>query len=254
MVRERALAVAAALDDPAALPALRAVLADQSVPRERRALALDALVRGRDRAALPALYTMLDEPAWCGDALRALAAFPGDETAAAILARWSALDGPTQADAVATLCSRADSALALLAAVRTGDVAPDKLSATHLRSLRALDDTRVAEALAATWGRTRDVAEDRVAAIAAWMERLTDERLAAADLAHGRAVFAKTCQRCHVLFGAGASLGPDITGSNRKDLDYLLTNMVDPSAEVPLAYQMTIARTCLLYTSDAADE
>jgi putative membrane-bound dehydrogenase-like protein len=242
-VRERALAVAAALDDPAALPALRAVLADRRVPRERRALALDALVRGRDRAALSTLESMLDEPAWRGDALRALAAFPGGEVAPAILARWGVMDGPTQADALATLCGRADSALVLLAAVRAGDVPPDKLSATHLRSLRALDDTRVAEALAVTWGRTRDVPEDRVAAVAAWKQRLTDERLAEADLAHGRAVFAKTCQRCHVLFGAGASLGPDITGSNRKDLDYLLTNMVDPSADVPLAYQMTIAKT-----------
>ncbi|MEZ6016299.1 MAG: family 16 glycoside hydrolase [Planctomycetota bacterium] len=56
-------------------------------------------------------------------------------------------------------------------------------------------------------------------------------------------MFAKTCQRCHTLYGVGASLGPDITGSNRKDLDYLLGNMIDPSADVPLDYQMTVVRT-----------
>jgi putative heme-binding domain-containing protein len=35
-----------------------------------------------------------------------------------------------------------------------------------------------------------------------------------------------------VLFGAGRKLGPDLTGSNRRNLDYLLENIVDPSASV----------------------
>src|SRR5207244_5036471 len=60
------------------------------------------------------------------------------------------------------------------------------------------------------------------------------------DLSLGRAVYAKTCQQCHVLFGQGGKVGPDITGSNRANLDYLLENILDPSAVIPKEYAATI--------------
>ena len=57
-----------------------------------------------------------------------------------------------------------------------------------------------------------------------------------ADLSLGRALFAKTCAKCHTLFGVGGKVGPDITGSNRANLDYLLENILDPSAVIPKEY------------------
>ena len=47
------------------------------------------------------------------------------------------------------------------------------------------------------------------------------------------------CGQCHRLFGEGAYLGPDLTGSGRHDLHYLLENIVDPSAVVAPAYLLT---------------
>ena len=35
-----------------------------------------------------------------------------------------------------------------------------------------------------------------------------------------------------MLYGVGRKVGPDLTGSNRKNLDYLLENVIDPSASV----------------------
>src|SRR5205085_3987686 len=58
----------------------------------------------------------------------------------------------------------------------------------------------------------------------------------------GRAVFAKTCQQCHTLFGTGGKVGPDITGSQRANLDYLLSNIIDPSAVMAKEYQPTVVR------------
>jgi putative heme-binding domain-containing protein len=57
------------------------------------------------------------------------------------------------------------------------------------------------------------------------------------DASRGRAVFAKACQQCHVLFDAGGKVGPDLTGSNRGDLDYILQNIVDPNAVIPNDYR-----------------
>jgi putative heme-binding domain-containing protein len=62
----------------------------------------------------------------------------------------------------------------------------------------------------------------------------------APDLSLGRAIYAKTCAQCHALFGAGGKVGPDLTGSNRANLDYLLENILDPSAVIPKEYAVTL--------------
>jgi putative heme-binding domain-containing protein len=46
-----------------------------------------------------------------------------------------------------------------------------------------------------------------------------------------------------VLYGAGATIGPDITGSNRSDVEYLLSNIVDPGALIAKEYQSTVIVT-----------
>jgi putative heme-binding domain-containing protein len=50
-------------------------------------------------------------------------------------------------------------------------------------------------------------------------------------------VFVDSCGACHRLFGEGGEIGPDITGSNRANLDYLLHNILSPNAEIPNAYR-----------------
>jgi putative heme-binding domain-containing protein len=55
----------------------------------------------------------------------------------------------------------------------------------------------------------------------------------------GRQVFVESCGACHKLFGEGGGIGPDITGANRANLDYLLHNILSPNAEIPNAYRTT---------------
>src|SRR4029453_10833658 len=68
---------------------------------------------------------------------------------------------------------------------------------------------------------------------------LTPELVAKSDASAGRALFAKTCQQCHTLYGEGGKVGPDLTGSNRQDLDYILQNVIDPSSVIAKDYQVT---------------
>jgi putative heme-binding domain-containing protein len=74
-----------------------------------------------------------------------------------------------------------------------------------------------------------------------WRARLTPAKLAGASAARGRATFLKTCGACHRLFGEGGEVGPDLTGSGRANLEYLLENIVTPSAVVPADYRATVA-------------
>jgi putative heme-binding domain-containing protein len=71
-------------------------------------------------------------------------------------------------------------------------------------------------------------------------QQLTPEVLAQADTGQGRVLFQKTCATCHRLYGHGETIGPDLTGAGRASLDYLLLNMVDPSATVGAEYRMSV--------------
>src|SRR5207249_7154399 len=70
--------------------------------------------------------------------------------------------------------------------------------------------------------------------------QLTPAALAKADKIQGRAAFNTACAACHTLYGEGGKVGPDLTGSGRDNLDYLLENIVDPSAVVTADFRMSI--------------
>ncbi len=93
------------------------------------------------------------------------------------------------------------------------------------------------------WGEVRDAAPKKREQMARYKAMLTPNALSRADLANGRQLFSKTCQQCHMLFGTGGKIGPDLTGTNRANLDYLLANIVDPSAEVAKDYRISIVTT-----------
>jgi putative heme-binding domain-containing protein len=58
------------------------------------------------------------------------------------------------------------------------------------------------------------------------------------------------------MYGEGGSLGPDLTGSNRANLDYLLSNVINPSSDVPDAYRMVVVtlRDGRIHTGTVAAE
>jgi putative heme-binding domain-containing protein len=101
----------------------------------------------------------------------------------------------------------------------------------------------VTDRLKAVWGEVRDTPADKQRQFAKYKAQLTPAALKGADPKNGRAVFAKTCQSCHKLYGEGGAVGPDLTGSNRSDLDYLLSNVIDPSAEVGRDFRMSVVNT-----------
>src|SRR5262249_17074696 len=72
---------------------------------------------------------------------------------------------------------------------------------------------------------------------------MSAEAFRQADRTHGRLIFSKTCATCHTLFSDGGKIGPDLTGSQRANPEYILTKVLDPSAVVAREYQMTLIPT-----------
>lgn len=61
------------------------------------------------------------------------------------------------------------------------------------------------------------------------------------DADAGKATFAARCASCHQLFGEGASIGPDLTGYERQNLDFWLPAILNPSLELREGYLNYVA-------------
>lgn len=238
-VQDQATALAVKFDDAAVIAKLREQLNHQGQDVDTRQRALQLLLT-KVPADLPTtLHTLLAQPTMRAAAIKALAAYKDEQTPAQLLKVYPKLTEAERADVVQTLVSRPTYAVALLDAVSSKAVPRSDISAGMLRQLQALSDKKVAEKLASIWGTIRPAAEDKKELAGKYKSLLTSETLAKADLTKGRGLFVKNCASCHRLFGEGGQMGPDLTGSQRTNLDYILENALDPSAVVPRDYQVT---------------
>jgi putative heme-binding domain-containing protein len=242
-VRETATALAVVFGDPQALAALRKVIADSRGPSAEREKAIRSLVQKRDRELVPILQRLVGDPAVCGPALRGLAAFDDEQTPRIVLERYTSLPDAAKQDAIGTLSSRATWAAALLDAVESERLPRGDLSAFTVRQLAGLNDEALNKRLEQVWGTIRPASEDKAQQIARYKRQLTPETLGRADLSNGRRVYSRTCASCHKLFDDGREVGPELTGSQRHNLDYILENILDPSAVVGRDYQMSVIVT-----------
>ena len=229
--------------DESILATFRATLAANDAALPARRLALDAIRKARDPKVVPILQRLIRDPGLAGPAIRDLAAFSDPSTPRALLDAYMTFDPVLKRDALNTLAARPTFARALLDAVGSGQVPRTDLTADLIRQLRNLKDSAVNEQVGQVWGTARESTGDRARLIAAAKQKWATPPPQATDVRLGRAVFAKVCAQCHNLFDTGGNVGPELTGSNRRDLDYVLANVYDPSALIGKDYQASIIAT-----------
>jgi putative membrane-bound dehydrogenase-like protein len=239
-VRRRALTLAVVFDDPTALASLRSQVLDPKLDSEVRRQALQPLVTRQRDDLLPLLLGLLDDPVLRGQAVRALAAFADPKTPDLLLKRYSQFPPEIRTDVIATLSSRPAYALALLDAVEKESVPRTDLSAFTIRQLGGLKNAELNARLLKVWGNVRPASQERVALTARYKKELNSDVLKKADRSNGHRVFKEVCASCHKLFDDGGDAGPELTGSQRANLDYVLENVLDPSAVVARDYQMSV--------------
>ena len=242
-VRDKADQIAVIFGDQRVLPKMRELLVNDKAPLEKRQQALDILLRGRDKDAVASFQTVVSDAALRGAALRALSGFDDAKTPSVVLAQYGKLTEGEKRDAINTLCSRPSYAAALLDAIEKEKLPRTDLHAYNVQALLRFNDEKLQTRIKSVWGEFRSTAKDKVELIAKHKATLTPARLKNADLSNGRRLFSKSCQSCHTLFGEGQKIGPDVTGSNRANLDYILENLLDPSAIVGKDYRSTIIET-----------
>lgn len=236
-VRELTRQLSLVFGSASALAEMRKQMLDVQAPVARRLAALEALVAAKDAGLAETLRRLLKEPPMRGAALRGLAAYDDPQTPPVILELLPLLSSAEKRDALGTLAARLSFARPLVAALVAGRLAAKDLPADLVRQLRNYQQADLNASLDKHWGAARESTADKRAEMERYRKLLAAASAPKPDLAKGRAVFAKTCGQCHQLYGVGGKVGPDITGSNRADLDYLLHNILDPNAEIPNDYR-----------------
>ena len=173
-------------------------------------------------------------------AVRGLALFDDPAVGRTLAANYRTFHPSERPVALDVLASRPSFARALLDRIAAGAIPRQDLTAFHARQIRSLGDPALTGRLAEVWGELRDSPADRPSGSRRSRRRLDPAALARADRGRGRAVFERVCASCHKLYGHGGEVGPDLTGAGRDNLDYLLENLVDPSASVSADFRMVV--------------
>ncbi len=238
-VQSLALELAVLFGDSRAVDALVKTALDGSRQAAARQAALAALVERRVPGIEPHLLALLNDQPLRADAIRSLAAYNHVDTAAAILARYDRLSPAERNDAVNTLASRPAWAMQLLEAVGNQRVPRSDVPAFIARQLGTFKNPQLDLKLLDVWGSVRETSKQKTVLLSQYRAALTLDKLEAANASLGRVVYNRICGQCHKLYGQGGTVGPDLTGSNRKNLDYLLENLLDPSALIARDYKLT---------------
>ncbi|HEX3132984.1 MAG TPA: hypothetical protein VHX44_05300, partial [Planctomycetota bacterium] len=238
-VRLTAQHLASLFGDAQAVTALRAVLDDRAAPLNDRRRALRALLHVRAEGAQQQLIALLDDAALRPFLLPALAEREDAATPGVITAIYASLTHDERIAALNVLASRVTYARALIAAVGAGTIPARDLTASVLRQLGFLKDADITRF---TVAQKAGPEQDALAEVERLKSIFTKDVLAAGDRARGKVWFEHTCAQCYALWGGKGNLGPDLTGLNRPDLDWVLKNVLDPSIIMGGEQQILIAR------------
>ena len=189
------------------------------------------------------LITLLDDQAVSETSIKALVAYDDALIPKAILSRYARLDDASRLDAIATLAGRPQWAHQLLDAIGAKSIPSRDVTPGIARQILAFNQPDLNTKLEANWGTLRSTSKAKKELITRYKGDLTSERREQADLTRGRAAYKKACAQCHKLFDDGGAVGPELTGSDRANLDYILENVLDPSASVGRDFKVTAVAT-----------
>ncbi len=225
-------------DESAALEALSTVRNTAANVDERERAFRSLLVQRSEKLAT-GLETLLDDRHLRTSAIRGFGVMPQPGAAQLLLNRYEAFDASDRRVVIETLATRIEYAEELLGTLRSGAIAKSEIPSYAARTLESMLGSDFSE----VYGDIAVLSGDKSALFEKYRNLLTPETMADADPIQGKAVYDRTCAACHIMYGSGGEIGPDLTGSNRANLDYILLNILDPSDDIPDSYKMVTVTT-----------
>ena len=165
--------------------------------------------------------------------MESLMSYPHPEIGATICSRYQTTlpnEHGLRETAHRVLASRATWTKQFLAEINTFRIEKETVALDVVQQMRLHPDSEIQKLLDKHWGKTRAASEDKLAE----MERIRNLLRGPHEASprDGYALFKEHCATCHTLFDEGGRTGPNLTGYERTNIEFLLLAMVDPSAAI----------------------
>ncbi|HXG11094.1 MAG TPA: c-type cytochrome, partial [Gemmataceae bacterium] len=164
-------------------------------------------------------------------AVRVLAALPGREAVAGLLADWDTRTAPLRREILSALLARADRAGLLLDALERGEVRLSELDAARRDQLLRYPDKAISERAKKLFETEKPTSQQKV--VAEWTPKVL---ALTGDAVRGQQVYAAHCASCHRLHGQGVAVGPDLATVSSRAKEALLVDILDPNRAIDPAY------------------
>jgi putative heme-binding domain-containing protein len=173
------------------------------------------------------------------EAVRTLAVFDSPKIPAELVAAWKEFPKTLRPEVLNTLASHKSGAKALLQAMADKKIDRAEVTDNTILRIQAHNDKELNGLIEKAWGRTRPTPAE----LNKLIDKTRDSLYAApASFARGKVVFEGICAKCHKFDGKGPEVGPALDGAGR-DIEYILTNVIDPNRVIGAPYFVRTVRT-----------
>ncbi len=234
-----ALQIAQQFGSASAAKELLAVAVNEQAAADKRKEAITSLAGNQRKELESVLPTLMNQAPVRQEAIRAISAFDNEDLGDLLLKKYNSFNLAEKQEAIQTLASRPSYGWGLAVALKDKKIARKDIPPYIALQLKRV----VGNGFVEIWGPIDEVDTDIQADFAKYQRLLHDKAVAAANPSNGRFVFQRTCWSCHKMYEDGGNLGPDLTGSNRANIGYLLSNILDPSGEIQDDYKMVVLTT-----------
>ena len=216
-----------------------AFLSDERSPTKDQIKAIKGLATQKRVELSDKIPFLINNKKLRAESIRSVAYFDSDDLAYLLLENYPNYNQDEKLEILHVLASRPNYGTILLEAIENEEI-PRSDIPTYLARLML---RTVGNRFLATWGPVEGISPDMEKSFSKYRTLLTSENLSNANISKGRGLYQNSCGSCHMMYGEGGNVGPDLTGANRGDIEYLLGNILTPSAVVKENYKMTMIST-----------
>jgi putative heme-binding domain-containing protein len=242
-VSEVATEIAQQFGDIEATMQLIATLNNKKESIEEKRAAIRTLANKQHPILIDLIPELIEEQGLRKEAIRSIAAYHSTwdkgNLGGLMMKKYNEFDASEKLEVVQAMASRNIYARYLSWALQKGTIPKKDIPAYTARQLRRVLGSGFLE----VWGPLQKETSENMAAMVEYKKLLTDDNISSADPGKGRYIFEGLCGACHVMYGEGGILGPELTGADRSNIDYLLNNVMDPSGIIQDDYKMVMITT-----------
>ena len=218
-----------------------AVIADEKADFDHRLSYILIFGQTNQPESVPVLLKVIESSKSSGAmkeaALQALQPYDVDEIGLRLVKAYPQFrgDAGVRNAALDLFASRTSWANDLFTAIsETKRISKDDVPDQVARRLKQLNDPKISASADKYWPDVKlATSSEKNEAIAKYSKLI---KSGSGDFKKGRILYLANCGYCHRLFNEGGSIGPDLTGYERSNVNYFLLNVIDPNADIREGY------------------